>query len=61
MKKMKLGMMFLVVSFASLTMKAQTIEDGKNFLYLEKIKSARTAFEKLVAANPNDLYAAYWL
>ena len=61
MKKMKLGMMFLVVSFASLTMKAQTIEDGKNFLYLEKIKSARTAFEKLVAANPNDVDAAYWL
>ena len=58
---MKLGMMFLVVSFASLTMKAQTIEDGKNFLYLEKIKSARTAFEKLVAANPNDVDAAYWL
>ena len=58
---MKLGMMFLVVSFASLTMKAQTIEDGKNFLYLEKIKSARTTFEKLVAANPNDVDAAYWL
>ncbi len=61
MKKMKLGMMFLLVCFASLTINAQTIEDGKNFLYLEKYKSAKAAFEKLVAANPNDADAAYWL
>ena len=61
MKKMKLGIMFLVVCFASLTLKAQTIEDGKNFLYLEKYKSARSAFEKLIAANPNDVDAVYWL
>ena len=58
---MKLGMMFLVVSFASLTMKAQTIEDGRNFLYLEKFKSARVTFEKLVTANPNDVDAVYLL
>lgn len=58
---MKLAMMFLMVCFASISMKAQTVEDGKNFLYLEKYKSAKAAFEKLIAANPNDVDAVYWL
>ncbi len=61
MKKMKSGMLFLVVLFLSVSLKAQTIDQGKTFLYYEKYKSAKTVFEKLVAANPNDVDAAYWL
>ena len=41
--------------------KAQSIEDGKKFLYYEKYKSAKNVFEKLVAANPNNVDAVYWL
>ncbi len=40
---------------------AQSIEDGKKFLDYEKYQSAKNVFSKLVAANPNDADAIYWL
>ncbi|HVZ98397.1 MAG TPA: tetratricopeptide repeat protein [Chitinophagaceae bacterium] len=40
---------------------AQNIEDGKKFLDYEKYSSAYNIFSKLVAANPNDAEATYWL
>ncbi len=40
---------------------AQTIEDGKKFLYYERFKSAKDVFQKLYAANPTDETAAYYL
>lgn len=61
MKKMKSGVLYLVVMLFSINLKAQTIDQGKSFLYYEKYKSAKTVFEKLVATNPNDVDAAYWL
>jgi Flp pilus assembly protein TadD len=61
MKKMKSGVVFLAVLMLSVNLKAQTIDQGKTLLYYEKYKSARTAFEKLVAANANDVDAVYWL
>jgi tetratricopeptide (TPR) repeat protein len=61
MKKMKSGVLFLAVLMLSVNLKAQTIDQGKSLLYYEKYKSARAAFEKLVAANANDVDAVYWL
>jgi len=60
MKKMKLGMLFLAGFLASTTTKAQSINDGKTFLYYEKYKSAKGVFDKLIAANANDVDAVYW-
>lgn len=40
---------------------AQTLEEGRKFLYYERYKSARSVFEKLLAANPANDEAAYWL
>ncbi|MBS1599017.1 MAG: tetratricopeptide repeat protein [Bacteroidetes bacterium] len=40
---------------------AQTVEQGKKFLYYERYKSAQDAFEKVLAANPNNIDAVYWL
>jgi tetratricopeptide (TPR) repeat protein len=40
---------------------AQSVEDGKKFLYYERFKSAKDAFEKVLASNPNDINATYWL
>lgn len=54
-------MLLLSVVFVSASVKAQTIDQGKTFLYYEKYKSAKGVFEKLVAANPHDLDAVYWL
>jgi tetratricopeptide (TPR) repeat protein len=40
---------------------AQSIDEGKKFLNYERFESAATVFNKLLAANPNDVEAAYWL
>src|SRR3984957_16391863 len=40
---------------------AQSVDQGKKFLYYERFKSAKETFEKVLAANPNDINAVYWL
>jgi tetratricopeptide (TPR) repeat protein len=40
---------------------AQSLEEGKKFMYYERFKSAKEVFEKLVTAKPSDADAAYWL
>lgn len=61
MNKLKSGLLFFSAVFLFGSLKAQTLEEGKKFLYYERHTSARNAFEKLVAANPNNLEAVYWL
>jgi len=48
-----------LLSLASV--KAQSIPEGLNHLYAERDKSAKETFEKLIATNPNNLEAIYWL
>ncbi len=61
MRKMK--QLFLLSSFIFLgnILFAQSIDDGKKFLNYERYTSAQNIFSKLVAANPNDVEAVYWL
>jgi tetratricopeptide (TPR) repeat protein len=40
---------------------AQSIQEGVNHLYAERTTSAKAVFEKLIASNPNNLEAVYWL
>src|SRR6266487_2288943 len=40
---------------------AQSVEQGRKFFYYERYKSARENFEKVLAANPNNIEATYWL
>jgi tetratricopeptide (TPR) repeat protein len=61
MNKMKSGILFLAVLFLSTVLKAQSVDEGKKLLYYEKYKSAKVVFDKLVAANANDVEAVYWL
>jgi tetratricopeptide (TPR) repeat protein len=61
MNKIKSGFLLLAALFVSNFLKAQAIEDGKKFLYYERYKSAKAAFEKLVNADPNNGDAVYWL
>jgi Tfp pilus assembly protein PilF len=42
-------------------LQAQTLASGINDWYAERYKSAKATFEKLQAANPNDIQAIYWL
>ena len=61
MNKLKSGLLFIGIALLSNVLKAQTIEEGRKFLYYERYKSAKAVFEKLVAANPANVDAAYWL
>ncbi len=40
---------------------AQSVEQGRKFFYYERWKSAQETFEKVLAANPNNIDAVYWL
>lgn len=40
---------------------AQSVDQGKKFFYYERWKSAQETFEKVLAANPNNIDAVYWL
>ena len=61
MKKIKTGSLFLASLFFANIVFAQSIDDGKSFMYYERYKSAKDVFQKLLAANPNNEEAAYWL
>jgi len=51
--KRSLSLAFVAV-FLVQQLLAQSIEDGKKFMYYERFKSAKDVFEKLVAANPKN-------
>jgi tetratricopeptide (TPR) repeat protein len=53
----------LLLAFTSIgsTVMAQTLEQGKQFLYYERYASAQSTFEKALNANPNNIDAVYWL
>jgi Flp pilus assembly protein TadD len=61
MNKIKAALFFVTTMLFVNFVSAQSIEDGRKFLYYEKYKSAKNVFEKLLAANPNNVDAAYWL
>jgi Flp pilus assembly protein TadD len=59
---MKKTVMIAVIGFLSAAgLKAQTLQEGVNHLYADRFKSAVSVFEKLLAANPNNIEATYWL
>ena len=61
MKKFKTGLLLLSLVFQAGIISAQSIEDGKLMMYYERYKSAREIFQKMLAANPSNEEAAYWL
>ncbi|MES1214005.1 MAG: tetratricopeptide repeat protein [Bacteroidota bacterium] len=53
---------FLFAGLLSITaINAQTLQEGINHLYADRFKSAIAVFEKLIATNPNNMDAIYWL
>ena len=60
MRKLSISLLLSVACIGG-TVMAQTVEQGKQFLYYERYKSAQDAFEKVLAANPNNIDAVYWL
>src|SRR5215203_2428719 len=59
MKKPAIVLFF--AAFLSITALAQNVQEGVNNLYAQRYQSAKSIFEKLLAANPNNIEATYWL
>ena len=58
----KTAITFLAAGLLLVTgLKAQTIQEGMNHLYAKRHKSAAEVFQKLIATNPNNIEAIYWL
>lgn len=60
MRKIKIISLLIALLFTG-NVFAQTIEEGKRFLYYERYNSAKDVLNRLVNANPNNLDAVYWL
>ena len=60
--KNKMRISLLVASFAGLcnVVFAQSVDQGKKFLYYQRYKSAKDVFDKILASNPNNIDAIYW-
>jgi tetratricopeptide (TPR) repeat protein len=60
--KNKMRFSLLVAGVASLcnVAFAQSVDQGKKFLYYERFKSANDVFDKILASNPNNIDAVYW-
>lgn len=58
--KRSLSVAFLAVVFVQQVL-AQSLDEGKKFLYYERFNSAKDVFTKLIAANPKNEEAIYWL
>ena len=53
---------FLIVSLLLISQaKAQSLQDGINHLNADRFKSAVKTFQQLLATNPNNIDATYWL
>src|ERR1700704_436399 len=61
MRKIRFSLLVAATAVVTNFSFAQTVEQGKKFLYYERYKSAQDAFEKVIAANPNNIDAVYWL
>jgi Tfp pilus assembly protein PilF len=57
----KVYITFLAGLFFITDTRAQSLQEGISDLNAERFKSAKATFEKLLAANPNNIDATYWL
>jgi len=59
MKRITLSLILVAAGTGAVL--AQSVDQGKKFLYYERYRSAKEQFEKTIASNPNNLEAVYWL
>ncbi|MBD0294167.1 MAG: tetratricopeptide repeat protein [Flavisolibacter sp.] len=58
---MKKSAIVLFSALFTISAFAQSVQDGLTHLYAERTQSAQTTFEKMLASNPNNVEAIYWL
>lgn len=59
MKKSAIAL--VIAAFVSVASWAQTVQEGILNIHAGRLGSAKSAFEKMLAANPNNIDAIYWL
>lgn len=57
----KITFILLLVITAGNGLLAQSVDQGRRFFYYERYNSAKDQFQKVLAANPNNIDAVYWL
>ena len=57
----KTAILLFFAAFLSISALAQSVQEGINHFYAERYQSAQTNFEKMLASNPNNIEATYWL
>lgn len=57
----KLLSLLTISAFVATTSFAQSVQEGVSMLYAERNASAKSTFEKILAGNPNNIEANYWL
>lgn len=60
MRKIKIISLLITLLFTG-NLYAQSVDEGKRFLYYERYNSAKDVFNRLVNTNPNNVDAVYWL
>src|SRR5688572_13460886 len=60
MSKIKTGLFAIVVLMSNMVF-AQSVQEGRKFLYYERYQSAIETLQKAVAAAPTNPEAIYWL
>ena len=60
MNKMRFSLLVAGVASLCNVAFAQSVDQGKKFLYYHRYKSASDVFDKLLASNPNNIDAIYW-
>src|SRR5215218_6555536 len=58
---MKKSAIVMFTALLSLSVVAQSVQEGVNHLNAQRYQSAKAVFDKLIAANPNNIEANYWL
>ncbi len=60
MKKISVRLVIAALLFTSVS-QAQSLKDGISDYYAKRYAGAKSTFEKLIAANPNNIEANFWL
>jgi tetratricopeptide (TPR) repeat protein len=58
--KMRVSLVAVALVLGKMTF-AQSVDDGKRFLYYQRYQSAKDALQKALTAKPNDGEITYWL
>lgn len=58
--KMRVSLVAVALALGKMTF-AQSVEDGKRFLYYQRYQSAKDALQKALGSKPNDGETTFWL